>query len=51
VADWKVYVRMRQDTERIGRPHMQINTAKDPEAAVEKIVAAVMQKMNAEERK
>ncbi len=51
VADWKVYVRMRQDTERIDRPHLFINTAKEPEAAVEKIVAAVKQKMGAEERK
>ena len=51
VADWKVYVRMRQDTERIHRPHMFINTAKEPEAAIEKIVAAVKQKMGPDERK
>ncbi|MBM4405478.1 MAG: ATP-binding protein [Chloroflexi bacterium] len=51
VADWKVYVRMRRDVERIGRPHMSINTAKETDAAIEKVVAAVKQKMSAEERK
>jgi predicted kinase len=40
-ADWKVYRRMSEREQRIRRPHLRIDTSRDIDGAVRKIVRAV----------